>query len=111
MREEGQLPDCDDGCPHIEDQDEDHPQWCEECPYESETYLELQDVDLFYVECQNHMVEHELGLAPPRSELSYKLIEGVKFLHAEQHRQREAQRKDKEEAKRMADELNQRMKR
>jgi hypothetical protein len=97
MRDDGQLPECTDEC--TED--------CDECPYFSEEYQELTDVDPLYLAAQNYLVEHELGLAPPRSALEPRLIEAIKFVHSASFREHERVRRQKEAARTRAQELQQ----
>ncbi len=96
---EREDPDCDKTglCAYGVGEDE-YP--CEDCPLDDPERLGLADsLGPLYLEAQDYLVEHELGLAPPRSELSPKLIQAIKFVHGEAARQREAERAEKEAIK------------
>jgi len=75
------------------------PEECEDCPLDSDEFRELLDLDTLYIEAQDYLYEHEIGLDRWRAEPRPKLWAAIKFVHAETHRLREKKREDLKAAK------------
>ena len=75
------------------------PENCEECPLDSAEFRGLLDLAPLYIESQDYLYEHEIGLDRWREEPRPKLWAAIKFVHSESHRLREKKREDLKAAK------------
>ena len=75
---------------------------CEDCPLDSDEFLDLLDIDPLYMEAQEYLYDQEIGLGVWREEPRPKLKAAIRFVHSESHRQREKKREDLQREKELA---------